>query len=257
MREYGQIQCSFWQRACEEGWSNDAMLLGTYLLTGPHSNGIGCYRLPTGYVCDDLNWDAERVEKGFTELFEHGFANRFGRVVLIPKFLRWNAISNANVAIARQREFEAIPNDEAKHHAARALIDFGNHWEEGFRKRLETLSKGLGKQNPTQPNPNQPEREGAPAGDAPPTKPKSKNKKGERIPDNFPGDDELLWATQESPGVDHNREAAKFRDYWKGVPGQKGCKLDWPATWRNWIRRSAENSKGGNEPRTPAQRRLN
>ena len=27
-----------------------------------------------------------------------------------------------------------------------------------------------------------------------------------------------------------------FRDHWVSVPGQKGCKLDWFATWRNWVR---------------------
>lgn len=30
--------------------------------------------------------------------------------------------------------------------------------------------------------------------------------------------------------------AEQFRDYWIGVPGQKGCKLDWQATWRNRCR---------------------
>lgn len=34
--------------------------------------------------------------------------------------------------------------------------------------------------------------------------------------------------------------AAKFRDYWVAVPGAKGVKLDWRATWRNWVRREAE-----------------
>ena len=28
----------------------------------------------------------------------------------------------------------------------------------------------------------------------------------------------------------------QFRDYWVATPGQKGCKLDWFATWRNWVR---------------------
>lgn len=156
MREYGQIQCSFWQRASEEGWSNDAMILGAYLLTGPHSNGIGCYRLPDGYISDDLGWVPERVTQTLSELFRKGFCNRFGTVVLIPKFLRWNPISNANVAKAREQEFEAIPNEAAKSAAALALLEFGNHWGNGFRNRLETLSKGFAKQNPTQPNPTLP-----------------------------------------------------------------------------------------------------
>ena len=28
----------------------------------------------------------------------------------------------------------------------------------------------------------------------------------------------------------------KFKDYWIAQPGQKGVKLDWDATWRNWVR---------------------
>jgi len=34
--------------------------------------------------------------------------------------------------------------------------------------------------------------------------------------------------------------AAEFRDYWVAVAGQKGCKLDWSATWRNWVRKEAK-----------------
>lgn len=33
-----------------------------------------------------------------------------------------------------------------------------------------------------------------------------------------------------------DRELSKFRDYWISKPGQGGVKLDWSATWRNWIR---------------------
>lgn len=33
-------------------------------------------------------------------------------------------------------------------------------------------------------------------------------------------------------------EAAHFADYWRSQPGQKGVKLDWFATWRNWVRNS-------------------
>lgn len=32
--------------------------------------------------------------------------------------------------------------------------------------------------------------------------------------------------------------AAEFRDYWIAVPGARGLKLDWPATWRNWCRKA-------------------
>lgn len=35
---------------------------------------------------------------------------------------------------------------------------------------------------------------------------------------------------------------AEFRDYWRGIGGEKGRKLDWEGTWRNWCRRQAKPS---------------
>lgn len=34
------------------------------------------------------------------------------------------------------------------------------------------------------------------------------------------------------------KEAEKFRDYWIAQPAAKGVKLEWFATWRNWIRKA-------------------
>jgi hypothetical protein len=44
-----------------------------------------------------------------------------------------------------------------------------------------------------------------------------------------------------------DREAVRFRDYWISRAGAGGAKLDWSATWRNWVRTSAE--KLGKQPR--------
>jgi hypothetical protein len=33
-------------------------------------------------------------------------------------------------------------------------------------------------------------------------------------------------------------ECDAFRDYWTAKPGRDACKLDWDATWRNWVRRA-------------------
>lgn len=29
---------------------------------------------------------------------------------------------------------------------------------------------------------------------------------------------------------------ARFSDFWIAKPGKEGVKLDWLATWRNWVR---------------------
>ena len=68
-------------------------------------------------------------------------------------------------------------------------------------------------------------------------KPKSeKPKRACRLPADWePTLEQIQFAR--SNGVDPERTAAVFRDYWIGVPGAKGCKADWDATWRNWVRR--------------------
>ncbi|MBR8217732.1 hypothetical protein [Burkholderia vietnamiensis] len=50
--------------------------------------------------------------------------------------------------------------------------------------------------------------------------------------------------------VEHVRfEAEKFRDHWHGKSGRAAAKVDWLATWRNWVRiagpmRGAEKKSG-------------
>lgn len=66
--------------------------------------------------------------------------------------------------------------------------------------------------------------------------------RGARIdPDWSPSLAERQFAKQEGLSeLETNREAVRFRDYWKGRAGSGGIKLDWTATWQNWIRTSAE-----------------
>lgn len=141
MREYGQIQCAFWQSDDAITCTDAGKLLATYLLTGPHSNGIGCYRCPDGYVMADLGWSAERVSEGFEELSRNGFAYRFDGVVFIPNFLRWNRVANGNVATARMAEFDALPKGDAKAHAARAILKYVKHLSAESRTVLQTVSE--------------------------------------------------------------------------------------------------------------------
>lgn len=71
-------------------------------------------------------------------------------------------------------------------------------------------------------------------------------KKGSRLNGDWElPDDWLSWAVSEGWSEGVVREQAKrFRDYWIAVPGQKGVKLDWEATFRNWIRRSEAKRAG-------------
>lgn len=72
-----------------------------------------------------------------------------------------------------------------------------------------------------------------------------------RIPENFPDDEWIAWAAKERPDLDARLVADKFRDYWLGVPGAKGRKLDWPATWRNFVRNEYPRRGASNAPPQP------
>lgn len=66
--------------------------------------------------------------------------------------------------------------------------------------------------------------------------------RGERLTPGWKPSEELIaWARSEQiPDAVTRSEHPKFVDYWTSQPGAKGRKADWPATWRNWMRRAAE-----------------
>ncbi|WP_187362770.1 hypothetical protein [Raoultella terrigena] len=130
MRDYGKVHTSFWISDGMRRVSDDARLLALYLLTGQHTNMIGCFRLPDGYVSEDLAWTPERVSKGFDELSENGFATRdsSSKWVLIRNFLTWNSVENPNQGIAALRLFDQVPDKSTvKPELARVMASAISH----------------------------------------------------------------------------------------------------------------------------------
>lgn len=61
--------------------------------------------------------------------------------------------------------------------------------------------------------------------------------RGERLPEGWLPSRELVeWARRECPDVDTRREHENFADHWRSEIDSKAKKLDWPATWRKWMR---------------------
>lgn len=65
--------------------------------------------------------------------------------------------------------------------------------------------------------------------------------RGIRIPDDFQVTEAMVeWAREHVPEVDGRRETEKFINHWRAKSGRDATKLDWKATWRNWMLRAAE-----------------
>jgi uncharacterized protein YdaU (DUF1376 family) len=68
-------------------------------------------------------------------------------------------------------------------------------------------------------------------------KPIDKNKRGSRLSPDFCLPVEWRdFCVQERKELHPTQTFDKFKDYWIAQAGQKGVKLDWFATWRNWVR---------------------
>lgn len=80
---------------------------------------------------------------------------------------------------------------------------------------------------------------------------RARAKHGCRLPQDWqPTLDDLAFARTTLSEDAVKRQVDVFRDYWHARAGPTGVKLDWSATWRNWIRRESEN---GNRHRNGSQ----
>jgi uncharacterized protein YdaU (DUF1376 family) len=69
------------------------------------------------------------------------------------------------------------------------------------------------------------------------TKAKAEEARATRLPADWaPSESDVAFCRDERPDLLPSNVANQFRDYWVAQPGAKGRKMDWPATWRNWVR---------------------
>lgn len=110
-----------------------------------------------------------------------------------------------------------------------------------FRKRFEKRDYAVSETPPETDTDTEIKKEEANASS------KEKSRRGSRLPEGWTPPLEVLDALKTEGFTDDElfSEMCRFRDYWIAVPGQRGCKLDWSATFRNWMRNARERSRGG------------
>lgn len=183
------------------------------------------------------------VDQGLSELERHGFVERYevdgARIVMILKFTEHQRPHHTERA-------SELPNKDGSPPVAEPKKEKPGT-EEGGKDNGEVTVKGTlsdGGNPPDSLNPDSliPEcgnqREEKPS---PPASQSSRTPKASRLP----ADWQLpkawgAWALAEQPswtpeGVRH--VADTFRDYWAAKGGADARKVDWEATWRNWVRR--------------------
>ena len=86
-------------------------------------------------------------------------------------------------------------------------------------------------------------RPNTPSGDKPP---QEATRRASRLPADWALPPEWRdWAKSARPDLDPAKVAERFRDFWVAKAGRDGAKLDWQATWRNWVRAEAAQHRPG------------
>lgn len=241
MREYGKVYSTFWSSSTTQSLSDDGRLLALYLMTCSHSTIAGVFRLPDGYVAEDLGWSGERVHQGFAELFAKGFANRCATTkwVWVVKHLEWNKPENPNQRKSAAKIAQSVPQECAW------KLDFMRVCGESLG--LEHLPKTNHTATVPEPFLNQEQEQEQ---DMYVAAPSAKSPRATALPKDWelPGD-WRAWAAEKRPDLDLETVADTFRDYWVAKAGKDGRKADWQATWRNWVR----NQRGGPGPARQGQ----
>ena len=69
-----------------------------------------------------------------------------------------------------------------------------------------------------------------------PEDPEPRSPRGTRLQLEDMPDEYRDFCRQERPDLSPSATWDRFRDHWTAKPGKDGVKLDWLATWRNWVR---------------------
>lgn len=253
-REYARVQVSIWADLDFRALTPAAQHLYFMLLTSPTLNlaGIADWR-PVRLAKMSDGWSAAGVRKSAAELEGARFivVDEDTEEVLIRSFVRHDGVlKSPNITTSMVKDYagcgsvkimEAIAVEvqraSSENPEWKGLREASSILNEPIENHFETLLAEFPSTSPI-PHPStlnqHPSTSEGPAA--------SKTPKGTRLPDDFVVTAEMkMWANAQGFGwVNLDAATAKFIDHWHSVPGAKGVKLDWVATWRNWVRTDAE-----------------
>lgn len=240
MRDYGVVSPRFWigETGKQMRGNPNAQIVALYLMTSPHANMIGVFHCPLLYISHETGLPFEGASEGLRSLVEAGFCtyDEATETIFVHRMAAFQISESLKAADNRvksvTREWDAIAVSSMKS----AFYDL---YAEAFHlPKPEQKRKGRarGLEDPSKP------RTGTGTGpvvddasQALPAKPAAG--RGSRLPPNWELPEQWrIWAAAERPDLDPSKTAERFRDHWLAKAGRDGCKLDWLATWRNWVR---------------------
>ena len=124
MRDFSKVSTTLWDSERFTGLGNDdARLLFVYILTSPHANSAGCYKLSDAYASADLRWTVHRYQEARQALIDSGMIEFDAKhaVVLIAKWFDHNPPMNPSHKNGTRGQLAKVPSEPLREKAEAAL----------------------------------------------------------------------------------------------------------------------------------------
>lgn len=253
-RNYTQVTTAIWLNDDFRALTLDAQWVYLMLISQPDITSIGSLPMTLKrWASYAYGMTIKRLSSGITELENHRFVvvDRTVEELLVRSFVRWDggfripkrleaikaAAMRLNSSVLQQVAGYELTQLGIIHTLPGEPID---SLSKGYREDIDSsgvvVMSAVTSYNP-QPTTINPCSGGY----------RKASGKGTRMtPDWQPSPRLVEFVRQECPAVNGRTETDQFRDWWISRPGKDGLKLDWDATYRNWMRKSQEERRGGN-----------
>ena len=137
---YNRITEKFWDDEKVIKWNSDTRLLAFYLLTTPHRNTEGLFRLQKKYMSADLNWEKPRLEKAFNKLLEDDFIkyDEEVQVVYIINAIKYQSPDNPNQEKSAIKKLKILPKTKL---LDEFISETKKHSESFYKRLVEQFGK--------------------------------------------------------------------------------------------------------------------
>lgn len=253
MARYRKIDPRIWNDEKFASLSHEAQRAFFFILTHPSMTSLGAFRISAAGMAQELGLTEKGFQEPFHELLSKGIVRYDEKSFLVfaPNFLKYNPPENPNVIKGWAVALDYLPECGLKHEVLlkakqcasntdkglKAFVDaFGDICHIAPKGFQEPFPKGMPIQEQEQEQEQEIKVGGALEPLPPPeTKPAKKEKRGTRLDLKELPEPWERWAEEKAPDLDPKAAFEEFRNYWIAVPGAKGVKLDWFATFRNSV----------------------
>lgn len=264
MARYRKVDPRIWNDAKFIRIGPMGQMMFLYILTHPNMTMLGMLRSTKEAIAFERGWDL----LAFNQVFE--LALRLGLLeydplglIACPNFLKYNEPESLTVVKSWGKIQDILPEcdlyfkyiNRAKEYCQKRGEAFSKAFSEAFAEaKLEpnlepsdlfsveprAYQRTKNKEQISTTKKEKVEKEKAAKNADPDVNLGAAQKRGTQFSLEALPDDWAKVAEELAPDIDPQKAFDDFADYWRGIPGEKGRKKDWMATWRNSLRNIPE-----------------